>query len=79
MTSRCMDSIADRTAKDRCPDLIPTPGQVVVVTVRRLPRRRDRGCGAAGFSVAASSGSSRDALRLRPRPIHFARSERWAE
>ena len=70
-----------RKAEDRCPDLIATPGQVVVVTDRGLPRRPDCGCGAGTVSGAADSGSSREALlpRPRPRPICFARPDRRSE
>jgi hypothetical protein len=46
---------------------------------RGLPRRRDRGCSAAGIPGATGSGSSLDALRPRPRPICLASPDRRSE
>jgi len=58
---------------------IDSTRRVHVAADRGLPRRRDRGCAAAGISGATGSGSSREALRPRPRPICFARLERCSE
>jgi hypothetical protein len=53
--------------------------RVHVAIDRGLPRGRDRDCAAAGVSGVTDSGSSRDALRPRPRPICFASPDRRSE